>query len=57
MKNRRESMRDKVYNVGVIVAFLGISGIAEAITGHGSGTASTIFFTVGLIMCLVGYVK
>lgn len=50
-------MRDKVYNVGVIVAFLGISGIAEAITGHGSGTVSTLFFAVGLIMCLVGYVK
>ena len=57
MKNRRESMRDKVYNVGVIVAFLGISGIAEAITGHGSGAVSTMFFAVGLIMCLVGYVK
>lgn len=50
-------MRDRVYNAGVIVAFLGISGIAEAITGRGSGTVSAIFFTTGLIMCLVGYVK
>ena len=50
-------MRDKVYNAGVIVAFLGISGIAESVTGHGSGTASTLFFVIGLIMCLAGYVK
>lgn len=50
-------MRDKVYNVGVIIAFLGVSGIAEAITGHGSGMISTGFFAVGLVMCLVGYVK
>ena len=50
-------MRDKVYNAGVIIAFLGISGIAEAITGRGSGTVSAIFFTTGLIMCLTGYVK
>ena len=50
-------MRNKVYNAGVVIAFLGISGIAESVTGHGSGTASAIFFTIGLVMCLVGYVK
>lgn len=50
-------MRDRVYGLGVITAFLGISGIAEAITGHGSGMVSTVFFAAGLIMCLAGYVK
>lgn len=50
-------MRDKVYNAGVIIAFLGLSGIAEAITGHGDGVVSAAFFATGLIMCLVGYVK
>lgn len=50
-------MRDKVHKLGVIVAFLGISGIAEAITGQGSGTASLIFFITGLIMCTMGYTK
>ena len=50
-------MRDRVYAVGVVVAFLGLSGIAEAITGQGSGVASTVFLGVGLIMCLAGYVK
>ena len=50
-------MRDRVYGLGVITAFFGISGIAEAVTGHGSGTISAVFFTIGLIMCLVGYVK
>lgn len=50
-------MRDKVYNAGVITAFLGITGIAEAITGRGSGTVSAIFFAAGLVMCLAGYMK
>lgn len=50
-------MRERVYRIGVIVSFLGLSGIAEAITGNGSRTASILFFTVGLIMCLVGYTK
>lgn len=50
-------IREHIYRIGVIVAFLGVSGIAEAITGHGSGIASAAWFTVGLIMCLIGYVK
>ena len=50
-------LREGVYKAGVIIAFLGLSGIAEAITGNGSRMVSTLFFTVGLIMCLVGYVK
>ena len=53
----RKRVLNTIYNTGVVVAFLGISGIAEAITGHGSGTASAGFFAAGLIMCLAGYVK
>lgn len=49
-------IREHIYRIGVIVAFLGASGIAEAITGHGSGMVSVAWFTVGLIMCLIGYV-
>jgi hypothetical protein len=50
-------IREHIYRIGAIVAFLGASGIAEAITGHGSGMASAAWFTVGLIMCLIGYAK
>lgn len=53
----RKIVLNAIYNTGVVIAFLGISGIAEAITEHGSGMTSTIFFTVGLAMCLAGYVK
>jgi len=53
----REYICGIVYKIGVIVAFLGASGIAEAITGHGSGMASAIWFGTGVIMCLFGYVK
>lgn len=48
---------DTLYSLGVIIAFLGLSGIAESFTGHGSGTASAIFFTAGLVMCMFGYIK
>jgi hypothetical protein len=57
MKDRRGNMREKIHSVGAVVAFLGISGIAEAITGHGSGTISTLIFAAGLVMCLTWYVK
>lgn len=50
-------MREKVYGLGVIIAFLGISGIAEAVTGHGSGTVSALFLAAGFVMCLTGYMK
>lgn len=50
-------MREKIHSIGAVVAFLGISGIAEAITGHGSGTISTLIFAAGLVMCLTWYVK
>ncbi|MCR4849827.1 MAG: hypothetical protein K5870_01080 [Lachnospiraceae bacterium] len=50
-------MRDKVYGLGVIIAFLGITGIAEAVTGQGSGTISALFLTAGFVMSLAGYIK
>lgn len=50
-------MRDKLHSLGVVVAFLGLSGIAESITGHGSGIISCWIFAAGLIMCLSWYVK
>lgn len=48
-------MRDRIYRIGVVVAFLGMTGYAEAITGNGSGSASVAWFTVGFVMCLAGY--
>lgn len=50
-------IREHIYRIGVIVAFLGASGIAESITGHGSGMASAIWFAAGVVLCLFGYVK
>lgn len=50
-------MREKVYGLGVIIAFLGITGIAESATGQGSGTVSALFLAVGFVMSLAGYVK
>lgn len=52
-----KKVRDTIYNVGVVVSFLGLSGIAEAITGQGSHMGSIMIFTIGLLMCLTGYVK
>jgi len=50
-------IREHIYRIGAIVAFLGASGIAEAITGHGSGMASAVWFAAGIVLCLLGYVK
>ena len=50
-------IREYIYRIGVIAAFLGVSGIAESITGHGSGTASAVWFAAGVVLCLFGYVK
>lgn len=51
-----KKVREGVYKAGVIISFLGISGIAEAITGNGSKMASVAFLSVGIIMCLFGYI-
>ena len=50
-------IREYSYRIGVIVAFLGASGIVESITGHGSGIASAIWFAAGVVLCLFGYAK
>lgn len=49
--------RDTVYKVGVIISFLAICGFTEALTGDGSQMASIVWFAIGLILCLIGYVK
>ena len=50
-------MRDRVYRLGVVISFLSMCGLAEAITGNGSQMASIVWFAIGLIMCLIGYIK
>ena len=45
------------YKVGVILSFLSMSGIAEAITGHGELNISIILFVAGLFLCMTGYIK
>lgn len=46
-----------LYKFGVVIAFLALSGIAEAITGHGSMGISITLFVAGLVMCLTEYIK
>lgn len=53
----RKKVLSTLYNIGAITAFLGLSGIAESITGRGFGTASLVIFTAGLIMCTMDYFK
>ena len=48
-------MKNVIYVIGVIIAFLGVSGVAEAITGRGSGEISTALFIIGFICALYGY--
>ena len=50
-------MRNKIYNVGVIISFLALAGVAEAITGRGNQNISIALLVVGFLMCLFGYVK
>lgn len=50
-------MSDRIYYLGVVVTFLGVAGIAEAITGHGSVMASAVIMSAGIGMVLTGYIK
>ena len=50
-------MRSKIYNIGVVISFLALAGVAEAITGRGDYTISIGILIVGFVMCLTGYVK
>lgn len=50
-------MSDRIYYIGVVVTFLGIAGIAEAITGRGSVMASAVIMSAGIGMVLTGYIK
>lgn len=46
-----------LYNTGVVISFMALAGVAEAMTGRGDKNISTILLIVGLILCLFGYVK
>lgn len=46
-----------IYVIGVVISFLALAGVAEAITGHGDSNISIGLFIVGFVLCLVGYVK
>lgn len=50
-------MRAVIYRVGVVISFLAIAGVAEAITGSGDHTISYMLFGLGVVLCLVGYTK
>lgn len=50
-------IRGICYKTGVVLSFLGVSGLADAITGRGSHMASVSFIAIGIILCLFGYVK
>lgn len=52
-----KKVQNAIYCTGVIISVLAVAGTAEAITGRGDYIISTAFLGVGIIMCLVGYVK
>lgn len=57
-QSMKMNKRDKVHGWGAIATLLGLAGIAENITsGRGSFIISAIIFSVGLGMCLYGYMK
>lgn len=50
-------MRNKIYDIGVVISFLALAGVAESITGRGDYSFSIGLLIVGFVMCLTGYVK
>ena len=52
-----KKIRNNIYCIGVIISFLALAGVAEAITGRGDYTISSILFGIGVVMCLAGYMK
>lgn len=46
-----------LYNTGVVISFLALAGVAEAITGRGDQNISIALLIVGILLCLFGYVK
>lgn len=49
-------MKDRIYEIGVVVTILGLAGISENITsGRGSFMASAVLFSVGFGCILFGY--
>lgn len=52
-----KKLKDIIYITGVIVTFLGLAGISESFTEHGSTSAGLIWLLIGLLMVLIGYTK
>ena len=50
-------MKGRVYAIGVVISFLSLAGVAEAITGRGDYSISIGLLIVGFLMCLTGYTK
>lgn len=46
-----------LYNTGVVISFLALAGVAEAITGRGDQHISIALLIVGFLLCLFGYIK
>lgn len=46
-----------LYNTGVVISFMALAGVAEAITGRGDHHISIALLIIGFSFCLFGYVK
>ena len=52
-----KKLKNIIYIIGVIITFLGLAGISESFTGHGSTFAGLIWLSIGLLMILFSYTK
>ena len=43
--------------LGVIITFLSLAGMAEAVTGNGNYNAAVVWFIIGFILALTGFIK
>lgn len=46
-----------LYSTGVVLSFLALAGVAEAITGRGDQNISITLLIIGFLLCLFGYIK
>ena len=49
------NIKNKLNSLGIIILFLGIAGIAESFTGHGSIYAGIAWILIGFIFMILGY--
>ena len=52
-----KKIRYRIYLAGVVITFLSLAGLGESFTGHGSTLGAIIWFVIGLVMVLQGYLK